>query len=548
VAISLGQIDLEALKNYLKIVQGFRTVNDPSGDTDHVAGIPSEFIAAIAEVEDPAIQEQLGRAIVDGALNIVRIEDGSVVKVSGNDVLTVEEGTELKETAIEAAKNTANDMRALKNEMYHLKRDMIRTGSLAYDPVYDGYIDPFLNGLDVYSTEPLEIDSIDGSNSIAIAAGNIESYDVGQYAAILSKNNVLEVEKVTERTGGSLTLGDGMFIFNAPPDTISKSYGLYDKGRFVFANNEDSLTSLNNEVNMIYKDGIDRLKVAELNEAAGVLGFASTIVVPAELDENYLTSVSLSLRKTGNPGNCYVELYDYNDANLYGDPVAMSNYLNSGKATDSWGTYKFTFEKDVLLEKGHIYLLVIKAVGTSKLNMWYVGGFAEQCNYGIHQDTYTYTVDSKYKKEGPDVLNNQVYDMFIGLHTTETKQLNLNYSKQGLYTGSFDLENSSASRVRVSFNPRCGKTFYKVYVKGLTSDKVLVEGKLAQELEYNHVVWVNGECSYNEVVYDFTFPQIVDHVEFQIIYDRPELVEKEYEALFAVVVSTDNALLKGDNN
>ena len=35
-AISLGQLDLEALKNYLKIVQGFRTVDDKSGDTEFV--------------------------------------------------------------------------------------------------------------------------------------------------------------------------------------------------------------------------------------------------------------------------------------------------------------------------------------------------------------------------------------------------------------------------------------------------------------------------------------------------------------------------------
>jgi hypothetical protein len=180
--------------------------------------------------------------------------------------------------------------------------------------------------------------------------------------------------------------------------------------------------------------------------------------------------------------------------------------------------------------------------------MWYVGGFAEQCNYSIHQDTYTYTVDSKFKKEGPDVLNNQVYDMFIGLFTTETKQLNLNYSKQGLYTGSFDLEHTYASRVRVSFNPRCGKDFYSVYVKGITEVGVAIPGEFVEELTYNHTVWVNGEQSFNEVVYDFSFPQVVNHVEFQIVYNRPDLVEKEYEALFAVVVSTDNVLMKGDNN
>ena len=546
-AISLGQLDLEALKNYLKIVQGFRTVNDPAGDTINVAGIPSELIAHASEAQSGGLLYD--RSTVDNALNLIKVNNGVVEVISADQILTEEEGKQLQHTAVETSKATADDMRALRNEMYHLKRDMIRSGALSYDPVYEGYIDPFLQGLELFTLDPLMIDAVDGANSIGILSGDIMAYEVGQYAAVMGQNKILSVSEVTDRLGANLILGNGMSIFSSSPDQIAKSYGLYDKGRFVFAAEGSALGNANNEVNMIYKDGTDRVKVAELNQAVGVMGFASTIVVPAELDENYLSAISVSLRKTGGPGACYLELYDYNVDNKYGDPIATSNYLNSGRATDVWATYKFTFDNEVILEKGHIYMLVIKAAETNKLNMWYVGGFAEQCNYNIHQDTYLYTTEGKFIKEGPDVITNQVFDMFMGLYTTETRQLNLEYAQHGLYTGSFDLEHDSATRVRVSFNPRKSDQYYNVVVKGKNAHDEFVFAELLDKKQYNHTTWVNGELSGLESVYDFAFNEQVTYVEFQIIFDSPiQVSETNYEALFAVVVSTDNAYLEGGNN
>jgi hypothetical protein len=178
--------------------------------------------------------------------------------------------------------------------------------------------------------------------------------------------------------------------------------------------------------------------------------------------------------------------------------------------------------------------------------MWYVGGFAEQCNNSIHQDTFLYTTDSKFQKEGPDLVTNQVYDMFMGLYTTETKQLALNYSQRGIYTGSFNLEHNEAARVRVSFNPRLSNQYYKVVVKGKTKNEELVNGVQISEVKmFNHITWANGEQSAPEYVYDFAFDKAVNFVEFQIVFDNPNPVgEQNHEALFAVVVSTDNAYIK----
>ena len=544
--ISLGQLDLEALKNYLKIVHGFRTVNDPSGDTEHVDGIPSNFIAKISTVEDPDVQELLGRNTVDNAMNLIKIkEDKTIEVISSDNVLTEEEGRKLQETAVQASKNTSDDMRSLRNEMYHLKREMIRSGSIPDDPVYDGFIDPFIDGKELYSKDPLSITDNIMIDHVAISGGDINSYNEEQYAVLINQGELSSIERIVKNEASILYFENKIGAI----DEIYKSFGLYNNGMFIFASEGTRMASNLEQINMIYKDGPDRVKVAELNQENGVVGFASTIIVPAELDGNYLKEVSLSLRKIGSPGSCYLELYDYDINNLYGEPIAMSNYLSAGKASDVWSTYKFSFDDEQLLEKGHIYLLLIKASATNRQNMWYVGGFAEQCNNGVHLDTFLYTTDSKFQPEGPDLVTNQVHDMFIGLYTTETKELELNYSQRGIYTGSFDLEHNEASRVRVSFNPRQSNKYYKVVVKGITVNEELQQGtQLNDPKVFNHTTKANGEQSAPEYVYDFAFDKPVNFIEFQIIFDSPDPVgEQNYEALFAVVVSTDNAYIEEAN-
>ena len=74
-AISLGQLDLEALKNYLKIVQGFRTIDDPSSDTELVGGVGADSIATVAKDKDGDFfvdkEGNNRRDIVNAALSLV---------------------------------------------------------------------------------------------------------------------------------------------------------------------------------------------------------------------------------------------------------------------------------------------------------------------------------------------------------------------------------------------------------------------------------------------------------------------------------------------
>jgi hypothetical protein len=277
VAISLGQLDLEALKNYLKIVQGFRTVNDPAMDTEHVDGVASNLIAIASIIEDQLLKDENGkdrRDVINHALNLLRLDEfGEQTIINANDILTAAEGQGLKDVAQKAAKNTAEDMRQLRNEMYHLKTKMIRSGAVSFDQVYNGWIDPFVHYIEDeddmdgrFTKDKMSCSGNHGDISSTAGESFETLYDVGQFGVLMSGDKAIYADKITHMSGSYLMLGDGTTFIDSQPDAIQKSYGLYHKGQFVFANNKNENVNTDNFVNMIYKDGANRIKVMELNE------------------------------------------------------------------------------------------------------------------------------------------------------------------------------------------------------------------------------------------------------------------------------------------
>ena len=571
-AISLGQLDLEAIKNYLKIVQGFRTVNDPSIDTENVAGVNAALIAIAAMLDGEPILDDNGvvrRDVVNNALNLLRVDEfGSQTIITADDVLTEEEGQSLKEVSIQAAKNTAEDMRQLRNEMYHLKTKMIKSGSISFDQVYNGWIDPFVNYIE--DADPMsgrftkDAFPCQGINNFVRVECPVDTYRVGQGAVLLSgEGEPIFADTITTINGSEFKLGEGSRFVDKTPETIQKSFGLYHHGQFIFAGNVADLTSTDKSINMIYKDGPSRIKIFELNNPEYIIGFCTTIEVPAELDENFLNAIGLSLRAVGKPyGQIWCELYHYNSENIYNpsEVIASSEFLNSDTITSEWKTHKFFFrDSDIKLESGHKYLLMIKGTVSDSNNIWCIGGFEEDCNMEVHKDTFIYRQgDVVLEQIHPNVNTNKIYDAFISLYTTETQQITLNYSRYGAYTGTFQLEHAEARRVRISFNPNSNKipvedlfnvidNYYTVNVKGQTLEGEYVDGIFESKKELSHVVISNGEVSANEFVYDFTFEKPVVEVEFQILYHSPDPVSNErHGSLFSVVVSTDNAYLGGE--
>ena len=574
-AINISQIDLEALKNYLKIVYGFRTVNDPSGDTNYVSGFPADLIAKAAIDENGDLV--FDRTLVENALHLVKKdENGELIKIDADTVVTEEEAKELKEIALKSSSNTSEDMRCLRNEMYHMKRDMIKAGQLEFDQVYDGFIDPFMEDSEIlYDDTTQTVYAYAGYNYTTggyddndiktgdVTIDNVRDYTEGQYVTLISPDNeavlVKQITKINPRSGQMTLDFNKITIMNDYPKLASKSYGLYHNGMFLFGQRSSNrIIEGNNVMKAIFKDGVNRQTVADLNQIKNCYGFATTFTVPASLDNTYLRALDLSLSINGSPGSLYIELYKYNSSNIYNENnlVAISNDLPSGRAYSSNDVYTFTLTKktsdndeikDVLLKSGEKYVIAIKSRYTSTNNIWRIGGFTEPCNQDVHQDTFVIKNDGTFDKQEP--VNNLVNDIFLGVSCVKTIETAIEYSKRGAYTGKFELEQNKAQRIRISFNPRdlVHLDRFEVTAKGRLktdddSDIYVMAEQVSQNI-LSHTTWANGVESANQIIYDLKFPKEVNEIEFQIIYEDPTLdavTEDNYEGLFSLVVSTDN--------
>ena len=557
-AISLGQLDLEALKNYLKIVQGFRTVEDHAKDTEQVAGIDAENIAQAALIEDQLIDGNR-RDVVNAALGLISIrQDGSIIEIPADDFITNEEGAQIYRSAVDISENTADDMRALRNEMYHLKRDMIRVGVLPDGNVYNGFIDPFLDNLSILDEIGVSASGTTGQqNRVQINDNDITkamSYSPGQYLVLLQDDEYSVADVINNTSENGIDLSGNTIVSNE--NKAVKSIGVCDKGRFVFGTKNPFISS-ENAVQAIIKDGVTRINVMNIG-VDGIDGFATKMTVTSDMNGSILDAVRIALKSNNIPGVCYIELYNYNDeiVNNFNiqSPIAVSNHINAGQANGLWNTYKFTFNETVLLQQGAQYLLLVKTINNGENGYWSVGGFNEVCDEGVHIDTFTYSDSTKLLTAIQ--RNNNVTgvesDMFLSVYTIKPNEENesavIPLSK-GLYTGRFTLEDGQATRVRVSFNPRRFIECYTVTVKGITENGKYLDVLTKDYTEakrLSHKIEAAGEISADEYVFDFNLLEPAREIEFQIFCNLQSGAQNNnYEALYSLVVSTDDAHLEG---
>jgi hypothetical protein len=567
VSINLSQLDLVALKNYLKIVHGFRTSDDPSGDTVAVDGIPSQFIAQAALIQDgnttkllkdrSLVELSKGLLCVDEEGNVKTDENGDPIVLNASDFMTDLEGLQHVDQIQQTALNVAEDMRVFRNEMYHMKRNMMVTGMLDVDTkIYNGFVDPFKMGEIKYGNETLVIEDINASGELDTEKQG--DFSPGQQVIIYGSNTDKHpvAREIISVDNTHLELGS--FFMDYTPDTVDKTYGVYRNGLFYFGK-EDTVRDLDagNSVHVILKDGEQRVSVAELNSDKSVLGYATTFTVPASLNQTYLRQIDLILSVQGNPGSLHLEVYPYNENGVY-DPnderCIFSDELPSGKALSVFKTYSFTLAQDIRLETPGKYIIMIKAKGTSNGNIWKLGGFREVCTYESHQDTYLIGNDISLSPESPDA-SNYLADVYLGVGAVKTLESKYIPSKVGAYTGSFILEESDATRVRVSFNPvnkdNKNDEFFTVFVRGRNKNAsddnaywTVAKADTANPKMINDRVYANGIQSGKQLVFDFEFDTPMTEIEFQIVFNTPYDVGVDvYEGLMSLVVSTDNGII-----
>lgn len=141
--ISLANIPVEDIYNYLTIVKGVSVRNENAVDTDKVYGIEASKIAKAATDENGNLVSN--RDTVQNALQLGGIDAAQY--------LQRDESTTLLGDTYQVSTILSNELKELRDEIYQLKAELAKQGYVQQSKVYDGFYDAFKDGEIRYANE-----------------------------------------------------------------------------------------------------------------------------------------------------------------------------------------------------------------------------------------------------------------------------------------------------------------------------------------------------------------------------------------------------------
>lgn len=462
--ISLGQLDLLALQQYLEIVVGFRKKDDKAIDVTNVGTYIHPTVDDTddaTEVEtSPVLANQVAMAALDDSgfpiaitnnEGVIVIPERNTVMnslmlngVPGEEYLKRVESDSILTDVNNATYNISDDIRNIKDELYQLKNQLIKAGSIKDPNVYNGYIDAFMENRNTHTVNTgVIVESVSGKTVVVQSIGNLRIGDI----VVLENNEEYNIQKISslgfnefdvdlewEGSSGPVVAHQGSFV--------RKSLGISKNGKFVFGCKPQNGRVSTKEVQYIVKDGIERVKVFELDHAGH--GYGTEITIPASLQDNVISKIEVSLAIKGNPGEIQGVFWKYDEDML---AYIKTDYRTRGISPLEASGWFNNFEADLVTEMpvvpGERYILILECTSGSIDDKWFIGGFIEDdCLDDVHNDSYIQSNGLLYKSV-------EDKDMFLILNTKKMEESEIKRLPFGLYTCDFDVYHSQANRIRV---------------------------------------------------------------------------------------------------
>jgi hypothetical protein len=462
--ISLGQLDLLALQQYLEIVVGFRKKDDKAIDVQYVGEYEHPTVDdtdGATETEKSKVQaSQVAIAALDEyGMPISYTDENGIITIPERQTVLnsllldgiradeflkrVESDTILTDVN-EATYNMADDIRNIKDELYQLKNQLIKTGTIKDSNVYNGFIDAFIANNQKHTVSTgVKVTGVSGASIYVETIGDlhIDDYIVlenleGQY----NIQRIREIIGLTEiRVDPDYSLGQ---IEAYEGCIIKKSLGVNRSGKFVFASEPKSGLVETDETKFIVKDGISRIKVFELDHAGH--GFGTEIKIPASLQDNVISKIHVSLAVKGNPGDIHGEFWKYDDISAtFIKTEHKTTSIGPMEASGWFNNFTMELVTDMPVQPGERYILILESTAGSDADKWYIGGFSDdECLDDVHNDCYIQSNDLLY-------VSAEDTDMFLTLTTKKLEASDIKRLQYGLYTCDFDVRQSYATRIRV---------------------------------------------------------------------------------------------------
>lgn len=441
--ISPAMLPLESIAEYMDKVEGFSRKKEAAEDTKAVGNISSEFIAVAATDEKGELVND--RETVKNALQLGGVD--------AKDYVTTEGANALLADTYQVSVNSGNEVKNLRDELYQLKSELTKAGLIKNTPCYNGYYDAFKDGNETYVKEPITLTSTTLSQTQVgyLPVEDISNLTAGEYIVI--ETEVPQIAKIQDITGTDRINLTTSVNGPIPVGTkISKSYGTYNEGMFVFGKRKEIAVD-SQERYIILNDDAQPMSLTKKYSPNS--GYAAQINIPSTA-RGAIKRIGVQAKVTGNPGGlrCYVvdplsnvedvfTMTTIQEMKQQGKIIAESNLLYASRATQSFNELYFDFSDIVVLEKQN-YIFLFVQVDADNNNYWELKGLRGETNVDLQTNSklYSFTEGNPLKAEDGD--------LYLVVVTSDIVRNQIQYSKQGLYSAKLKLsELSPATRLRV---------------------------------------------------------------------------------------------------
>lgn len=441
--ISPAMLPLESIAEYMDKVEGFSRKKEAAEDTKAVGNISSEFIAVAATDEEGELVND--RETVKNALQLGGVD--------AKDYVTTEGANALLSDTYQVSVNSGNEVKNLRDELYQLKSELTKAGLIKNTPCYNGYYDAFKDGNETYVKEPVTITSTTLSQTQVgyLPVEDISNLTAGEYIVI--ETEVPQIAKIQDITGTDRINLVANVDGPIPVGTkISKTYGAYNEGMFVFGKRKEIAVD-SQERYVILNDDAQPMSLTK--KYAPNSGYAAQINIPSTA-RGAIKRIGVQAKVTGNPGGlrCYVvdplsniedvfTMTTIQEMKQQGKIIAESNLLYASRATQSFNELYFDFSDIVVLEKQN-YIFLFVQIDADNNNYWELKGLRGETNVDLQTNSklYSFTEGNPLKAEDGD--------LYLVVVTSDIVRNQIQYSKQGLYSAKLELsELCPATRLRV---------------------------------------------------------------------------------------------------
>lgn len=441
--ISPAMLPLESIAEYMDKVEGFSKKKDAAEDTKAVGKISSEFIAVAATNKEGELVKD--RETVQNALQLGGID--------AQDYVTTEGANALLSDTYQVSVNSGNETKSLRDELYQLKAELAKAGLIQNSPCYNGYIDAFKEGKESYIKEAITLTSTTVSQ---VQIGYLPVEDVSNLTAgeyIVVETETPQVVKIQDITGSDRVNLVTNIKGPIPVGTkISKSYGTYNEGMFVFGKRKEIAVSSQEKYIILNDDAQPMLLTKKYTPNSG---YAAQINIPSTA-RGAIRRIGVQAKVTGFPGGlrCYVVDPMSNVEDVFsmttiqqmkeqGKIIAESSLLYASRATQSFNELYFEFPDVVTLEKQN-YLFLFVQTDADTNNYWELKGLRGETNVDLQTNSKLYS----FTEGNPLIAEDG--DLYLIVVTSDIIKNQIEYSKQGLYSAKLELSDlSPATRIRV---------------------------------------------------------------------------------------------------